>query len=388
MPGAEPLRIGIVAPYDLGRPGGVNTHIRGLAQALRGRGHRVSVCGAASRPAPAGEYVLGSTLTFVLFGTETGLGLDPRAIGAVRRLFDRESFDVLHVHDPFNPLVPWIAVLAAKCPVVATFHTHREGGHALYPWIARALAPVARRLDARIAVSACARRTVAEHFPGQYHIVPNGIDLDRYGDVPARPAEMAGDGLYVLFVGRLEGRKGADHLIRAMGRVQHAVPNARLVVVGDGPDRAPLTELARGVGIDVTFTGRVEDERLPAYYHAADIVCSPATGGESFGLVLVEAMACGKPVVASAIEGYVELIGDSQCAHLVPPGDVDALAAGLTRLLADPESRATMGRRAAAAVRRFGWDHVAPSIEAIYRSAIQPAATADSTASGRASARR
>src|SRR5206468_8406389 len=173
-----------------------------------------------------------------------------------------------------------------------------------------------RRVTHRIAVSESARRTVARHFPGLYDIVPNGIEIDRFSAARQRPRQMAPDRRHILYVGRLEPRKGIEHLIRAMRGISNG---ARLLIVGEGPDRSRLEALASATAADVSFAGRVADEELPAYFQASDIVCSPAIGGESFGLVLLEAMACGAPVVASRIDGYAGLAGDNDCALLVPP---------------------------------------------------------------------
>jgi phosphatidylinositol alpha-mannosyltransferase len=176
-------------------------------------------------------------------------------------------------------------------------------------------------------------------------------------------------------VGRLEPRKGVDVLIRAMSTVRAQVTNARLVIVGDGPDRESLTALARTLNVDVQFRGRVDDQQLPAYMQSADIVCSPALGGESFGIVLLEAMACETPVVASRIDGYTELIGDGDCAVLVPPRDPDALAAALSALLSDDGRRRALAERGAAKAREYAWPAVAARLERIYES-VQASARA------------
>jgi phosphatidylinositol alpha-mannosyltransferase len=208
---------------------------------------------------------------------------------------------------------------------------------------------------------------VEPHFPGTYEIVPNGVDVDRFREPRPRPPAFAGDRRHVLYVGRLEPRKGVEHLIRAMAAVQRAVPDAALVVVGDGQERAPLTALARDQGAIVHFVGRASDEELPAYFQSADIVCSPAMGGESFGIVLLEAMACGTPLVASRIDGYEALVGTSGCAHLVAPGDAAALARGLVGLLQSPDQRRTLGERGAMAARAYDWAAIAERLEGIYR---------------------
>ena len=360
------LRLGICAPYDLGQPGGVNSHIRAQAQALRDLGHEVSIFGASSAPLSNGELALGRCVSLVIAGTETGFGVDPRSWFQIARLFRRSPFDVLHMHEPLTPLVPWFVLKQSPAPIVATFHTHREHGHRWYPKYRWLLEPMMRRIRARLAVSDAARRTVAPHFPGEYEIVPNGIDVDRFRAVGRRPASMRDDVRHVLFVGRLEPRKGVDRLIRAMARVQRHIADARLVIVGDGPDRTTLESLAREARVDLVFAGRVADDDLPSYYRAADLVCSPALGGESFGIVLLEAMAAERPIVATRIDGYAQLLDGAGCARLVPVDDTAALAHEIEVFLADAELRRRFGTAGAAFVRAYDWRAIARRLETIY----------------------
>ena len=365
----RPMRIGICAPYDLGRPGGVNSHIRSQAAALRELGHDVCVFGASSAPLADGEVALGTCVSLVIGGTETGIGVDPRAWHLAAALFRTHAFEVVHTHEPLMPLVPWFVVRQATAPIVATFHTHRERGHRWYGPYRPLLAPLMRRVRTRLAVSESARRTVERHFPGHYEIVPNGIDVNRFCQSAARPAAMPDHLRSVLFVGRLEPRKGVDRLIQAMTIVRRNAGDARLVIVGEGPDRARLTTAAREAGIDAQFTGRVSEDELPSYYLAADVVCSPALGDESFGIVLLEAMAAARPIVATRIEGYAELLAGAGSARLVEADDPAALAREITLLLDTPELRRTLGARGRAFVRAYDWSQVARQLESIYASA-------------------
>jgi len=359
------LRVAIVAPYDLSIPGGVNTQIRGQARALRALGHSVEVFGPASGPLADGEHPLGRALLISLGGTESGLGVDPRGFAAVGRLA-RGPFDVIHVHEPLTPLVPWLVVGAARAPLVGTFHVHRESGHRLYAIWRGALGPLVRRLRARIAVSAAAKRTVSTHFPGDYEIVPNGIDVDDFRRPRPRPQALSGRRRVVLYVGRLEPRKGVDTLIRAMALVRETAPDVLLVIVGAGSERTALGALAGDTGT-VQFAGQVSDADLAAYLQAADVVCSPALGGESFGIVLLEAMACAKPIVASRIEGYEALVGSTGCARLVPPGDAGALARALSALLLSADERRQLGQAGAAAAGAYDWTVIGRRLDDIYR---------------------
>jgi phosphatidylinositol alpha-mannosyltransferase len=362
-----PLRLAIVAPYDLSAPGGINNQIRTQAGALRRLGHHVRIFGPASAALDDGERALGGIVGVSFGGTESGLGVDPRAFASVGRML-REPFDVVHVHEPLTPLVPWIVLLRSRAPLVGTFHVHREQGHDLYAAFAPLLRPLARRLRARIAVSEAARRTVATHIPGDYEIVPNAIDVARFREPRPRPAALAADRRHVLYVGRLEPRKGVDVLIRAMRDVVSTASDVTLVVAGDGPLRADLEQRAAALHVPVMFAGRVTDEDLPAYLQHAEVVCAPALGGESFGIVLLEAMACAKPVVASRIEGYEGLVGPFECARLAPPGDADAFAREIGWLLeSDDHRRQELGRRGAAAARDFDTEAIAHRLTAIYR---------------------
>jgi phosphatidyl-myo-inositol alpha-mannosyltransferase len=375
-PSSRPLRIGIFAPYDLARPGGVATHLRAQARALRHLGHEVTVYGPASSALIGGEIALSATTVVTISGTQSGLGLDPRSRGRVARLFASTPFDVLHVHEPLTPILPWFVLRHARAPVVGTFHVHREGGHALYPIARPWLRSLMRHVDYRIAVSEAARRTVSQHFPGEYDIVPNALDIDAFRTAQPRPSSIETGRLHALYVGRLEPRKGVGHLIRAIASVQRVVPGVRLVVVGDGPDRGRLTEHARSAGADVQFAGRIDDRELPAYYQACDVVCSPSLHGESFGIVLLEAMACGKPIVASRIAGYEALAGGADCGRLVAPGDAAAIADALVWLLRDEGLRRSMGAQGLRTVRPYAWPAIAQRLDSIYQSvACSPRAT-------------
>jgi phosphatidylinositol alpha-mannosyltransferase len=198
--------------------------------------------------------------------------------------------------------------------------------------------------------------------------VPNGIDVERFAAGGARPPIMAPGERHVLYVGRLEPRKGVEHLIDAMAAVQRAGNGTRLIVVGDGPDRVRLETAANHAGVAATFAGRVPDHALPGYYQAADVVCSPALGDESFGVVLLEAMAAGRPIVATRIAGYAELLESRKVARLVDAGDASSLACEISGLLRNPDEARDLGRRAAWAAREYDWDAIAERLEEIYRS--------------------
>jgi phosphatidylinositol alpha-mannosyltransferase len=362
----RPLRIGICASYDLGKAGGVNTHIRAQATALRRLGHEVCVFGATSAPLDADEVSLGGCVSLVIGETETGFGINPRSWWTSKRLLRERRFDVLHMHEPLMPLPSWFVLWQADVPVVATFHTYRSQGHKWYPQYRWIFDPLMKRVAVRLAVSEAAKRTVAAHFPGEYEVVPNAIDVCRFAQPAARPKAMSNGRRHVLTVGRLEPRKGIDRLVQAMTVVREYVPCAQLVIVGDGPDRAAVESQARELGVDVLFAGRVSDGDLPAFYQAADLVCAPALGDESFGIVLLEAMAAGRPIVATDIAGYAELLAPAGCARLAAVDDPASLAHEICAVLDDATLARTLGERGVAAARRYDWNVVAKRLEEIY----------------------
>ncbi len=329
------MKVAIVSPYDLAVPGGVQAHVEHLAAALRQLGDQVTVLGP------------DRSVNVSFNGSVAPIGLLP---GAGRRLEKRLRAlapDVIHVHEP---LVPWVGVAAARsrsAPTVGTFHAWSDRDRAY-----RLARPLGRRilkgLDAALAVSPAA----AEYHAGalgvareRFAIVPNGVVVDRFAG--AQPREDVADPLRptLLFVGRLEPRKGLVTLIEAFVSLKEQHPEVRLVVVGEGSERQRCERLlpARWRD-DVAFLGRVDDAALAGVYAAADIYVSPALGGESFGIVLLEAMAAGRAIVASDMPGYRSVVSDGVEGRLVPPRDPAALAVALAAYLDDPAAR-----RAAAA---------------------------------------
>jgi phosphatidylinositol alpha-mannosyltransferase len=365
------LKIGIFAPYDLSAHGGIASHVRAQARALRALRHTVLVFGPAAQPLGDGETALSGSTVVTFGGTASGAALNPLVLPRVARVLAREAFDVVHVHEPLMPLLPWAAVWAADAPVVATFHVYREAGHRWYPLARPLLQTIINRIDARIAVSDAARRTVAECFPGDYDVIPNGIEIDRFQSKRPRPDAFPTADRIVLCVGRLEPRKGVDVLIDAMARLQQ-VSDAVLIVVGDGPERAALEARARDQNARVLIVRNVDDDALPAFYQHADVVCAPATGGESFGIVLLESLAAGTPVVASRIDGYVAAVGAAAGVRWATPGDAGDLERTLVEQLAHRGNadRDELRRFAAG----YAWSRIAQRLIAVYDRLQRPEA--------------
>jgi phosphatidylinositol alpha-mannosyltransferase len=360
------VRVVIVCPYSWTTPGGVGYHVANLAERLRTRGHEVRVLTPADGEVEPGVWSVGRSFPVPFNGSVARLAFGPRVRARVRVALRRARPDVVHVHEPFAPSVGMLALLASKQPCVATFHASAPASRA-YRASALALRPLWRKIAVRIAVSEEARRTVERVFGDGVRVVPNGIDLDRFAGVP--PVDPALE--VVLFVGRLERRKGARLLVEAFVEVKKARPAARLVLVGEGAERAAceraLPDALRG---DVEFLGRLEPAELARAMGEASVVAAPSLAGESFGIVLLEAMAAGRPVVASRIPGYAAVVRDGVEGVLVPPGDTGALARALTEVLASPERARAMGAAGLARAPEFDWTRVAAEIERAYADAV------------------
>ncbi len=364
------MKIALVSPYDYPYPGGVTEHIVHLAAEFRRRGHEVHIIApqSAEMRALVGEIVhpVGSVVPVPANGSVARISLSLRLSRQVKEILEREQFDVIHLHEPLLPALPVTVLRHSHSLNVGTFHAFAQSNYA-YFYGKPILRYFVRKLHGRIAVSPPARDFVAEYFPGDYEIIPNGIDYDRFA-APSEPLEAFRDGgPNVLFVGRLEKRKGLKFLLRAMGGVWDHFPQARLIVVGSGPlldDYRALVESHRLQ--NVIFTGFVSSEELPRYYRSCDIFCAPSTGQESFGIVLLEAMASGKPIVASDIPGYHFVVNHGVEGFLVPPKDEQALALSLVRLLSDADLRARMGQAGQRRAEEFAWEKVAGRVLAFY----------------------
>jgi phosphatidylinositol alpha-mannosyltransferase len=366
------VKIALVSPYDYPYPGGVTSHILHLDEQFTRMGHAVTVLAPSSRDQtelPAGRVVkLGSVVPVPANGSIARITLSLRLSGRVKRLLNQERFDVIHLHEPFMPALP-ITVLRHSATVnVATFHSSWDSRVArLYgnPLLRR----FNRRLHARIAVSPRARDFVGAHFEGRYDVIPNGIAIDEFGEGVAPFPHLSDGRLNILFVGRLEDRKGFRYLLRAYARLKRHLPETRLIVVGAYEEKAKrrYEAFVRSAGIDdVVFPGAASAEELPRYYRSCDVFCAPSVGSESQGIVLLEAMASGRPIVASDIAGYRGVMTDGREGLLVPPRDVDALAAGLGRLLRAPELRARMGAAGSEQARQYSWPTIAARVLDVY----------------------
>jgi len=361
------MRIALACPYAWEAPGGVQVHVRELADRLRRNGHEVLVLAPGSGPSAPGLRIVGRPVRVPYRGTVAPICWSAASWRRVREALRSFAPDVLHAHEPFSPSTSMFAILATRAPVVATFHAWLDRSR-----LQTAAAPLLRRIGGRIrvpiAVSEAAAGFARRSYPAKLRVIPNGLDVIRFAD--ARPAQGLPPGRRLLWVNRLDPQKGFGVALAAFGRLAPDVEDLVFVVIGDGPDREAAGALPPDLSSRVRMLGSIPHHRLPPYHAAADVYVSAATGQESFGYVLVEAMAAGVPVVASDIPGYREVVRDGIDGLLVPPRDPGALAGAVRKLLEDPALAtrlADAGRHRAA---EFDWGHIVPRIEDAYRDAL------------------
>jgi phosphatidylinositol alpha-mannosyltransferase len=353
-----------VCPYAWDRVGGVQTHVRYLARALRARDHEVTVLApTASEKTPEDHVVyVGRAIGVPANGSVAPVSFGPLAAAGVRRALTALEPDVVHLHEPLIPSLSLLALWQGGAPSVGTFHAAAESSFG-YRISRPALERTARRITVRTAVSDAARSLISRYVPGEYLLTPNGVDVERFAG--AEPADL-GLGQKVLFVGRLEKRKGLEVLIQSMTRLRDL--DARLIVVGSGHEERAARSLASSLGVDADFLGRVHDDDLPSIYRAADVYCAPGLGGESFGIVLIEAMAAGAPVVCSDLEGFRAVAGGA--AELVPVGDAGLLADALRRVLSDDDIASRMSKASSRLASAYDWGRLVTGVESIYVRAL------------------
>ena len=362
------MKIGLVSPYVYPLPGGVTQHVQFLYENLRLRGHQVRIITSSHglQRSSEGDIIrIGKGFSVPTNGSVGTLTVSPRFISQVQDVLAREQFDVLHFHEPFVPFLSPIVLRLSTSVNVATFHAY-GGWSPAYEFGSRFMGGYAKRLHGRIAVSAAARHFIDRYFPGDYKVIPNGVDVDRFRR--AVPISRWQDGTRnLLFVGRHEPRKGLLDLLKAYRILRKTGCECRLLVVGSGPQerearRYVMTRRLRGV----EFLGRVSDAEKAQLYKTADVYVSPATGGESFGIVLLESMAAGTPIVCSDIHGYKGVVRRGREGLLVPPRNPKAIAASVAKLLRDDELRARMSAEGVARADEFSWERVTAKVDDYY----------------------
>jgi phosphatidylinositol alpha-mannosyltransferase len=372
------MKIGLVCPYIYPDNGGVAQHVRFLYENLRLRGHDVRILTASHGPQRASEgdiLRLGVGFSVPINASVGTLTFSPRYLSQIGAMLDRERFDVLHFHEPFVPFLSLFLLRESTSVNIATFHAY-AGFSPSYEFGSRALRGHARRLHGRIAVSAAARHFIDRFFPGDYKVIPNGVDVPRFAK--AVPIARWQDGRpNVLFVGRHEPRKGLLDLLKAHRIMRKTGSNARLLVVGSGPQEREARRYVATRGLQgVEFLGRVSDSEKAQLFRTADVYASPATGGESFGIVLLEAMAAGTPIVCSDIHGYKGVVRRGREGLLVPPRAPRELAIAIDRLLRDPALREQMGAAGQERAEDFSWPRVTAKVDDYYGFVIRRLAAA------------
>ena len=362
------MRIGIVCPYSWEVPGGVQEHVRGLAEALIELGHKISVISPADDDAPLPPYVVpaGRAVPVPYNGSVARLAFGFLSASRVRRWIKEGNFDVLHVHEPTAPSLSLLACWVADGPIVATVHTaipRSRALHAAQPILASAL----ERITGRIAVSEAARTTLVEHLGGDAVLIPNGVSVRRFEKADPLPG-WPGTGGALGFLGRLdEPRKGLPVLLEAFAKLGAERPGLRLLIAGRGDTGDMLAALPAALRPRVAALGQVSDADKVRVLHSVDVFCAPNTGGESFGIVLAEAMAAGAPIVASDLDAFRRVLRGGRAGELFAVGDAAGLAAGAARLLDDPARRAEVSAAASAAVRAYDWPVVAKDVVRVYQ---------------------
>ena len=363
------MKIALVSPYDYAHPGGVAIHITNLYEQFIEMGHDVRIITPFSGNGESlnneGIIKLGRTFPVPSGGSIARATLSPMLSSPIRAILEREKFDIIHLHEPLGSTITISTLRVSNTINVGTFHAFHSGAKGyriMSPFVMRWF----NKLHGKIAVSKPAMDFIGKHFPGDYEIIPNGIDVAHFS-TDVSPIEKFRDGkLNILFVGRMEKRKGLRYLIGAYERVKQELPNSRLIVVGPGEHQQYEKLVNKANMQDVVFTGYVPNEALHTYYQTADVFCAPATGEESFGIVLLEAMAASKPIVASAIEGYSSVMSHGVQGLMVPPKDEQALASALIQLLSDKPLRQEMGARGRLKAEECSWPNVAKSVLEYY----------------------
>lgn len=382
------MKIGIVCPYSWDVPGGVQFHIRDLADHLIRLGHEVSVLAPADDDTPLPPYVVsaGRAVPVPYNGSVARLNFGILSAARVRRWLHDGTFDVIHIHEPASPSLGLLSCWAAQGPIVATFHTSNPRSRAMiaaYP----ILQPALEKIRARIAVSEYARRTLVEHLGGDAVVIPNGVDVDFFARAKPNPEWQSEEargtaeegkgraGGTIGFIGRIdEPRKGLPVLMKALPKILAERPGTRLLVAGRGDEEEAVEKLPEELRPRVEFLGMISDEDKARFLRSVDLYVAPNTGGESFGIILVEAMSAGAPVLASDLDAFAQVLDQGAAGELFANEDADALAVAATRLLGDSERRAELRERGRAHVRRFDWSTVGADILSVYETVTDGAA--------------
>jgi phosphatidyl-myo-inositol alpha-mannosyltransferase len=368
------MRIGIVCPYSWDIPGGVQAHVRDLAEALIGLGHRVSVLAPGDEDSVLPPYVVaaGRAVPIRYNGSVARVQLGPVSAARVRRWLRDGHFDVLHIHEPIAPSLSFLALVLARGPIVVTFHTSTQRSRGLSA-ASGVVQPFLERVQGRIAVSAAARQVQVEHLGGDAVEIPNGVAVEHYAratPLPGYPRE----GGTVGFIGRYdEPRKGMAVLLDGLARLAGRRPGLRLLVAGRGDAADLLDELPPELAGRVDLLGQVSEADKARMLRSVDVYCAPNLGGESFGIILLEAMAAGAPILASDLEPFRRVLDDGRAGTMFRTGDPASLAAALDGLLDDRARRDRLVAVGSEVVAAYDWPVVARQVLAVYEIVVAAA---------------
>jgi phosphatidylinositol alpha-mannosyltransferase len=364
------LRIAQVSPYDFAHSGGVQRHIASLSRELQSRGHEVSILAPCTRGEPAvdiGDVVLrvfGRSVPVPTAGSIARISFSVWHEWRLKTMLEDEQFDIVHIHEPLMPMFALTASRFSPSTTIGTFHAYNEGRGRGYMFWKKVLNRGAIRLNGRIAVSEPAKQFANRYFKGDYRVIPNGLDVDRFSAPAPKPSVLKDDAMNLVFVGRVnEPRKGLRYALGAYSLLKWQYPKLRLIVVGAGvPDRESYRIMGERALDDVVFVGPVSEAELPGYYQNADIFLAPNTGKESFGFIIIEAMSASTPIVASNIPGFASVMTHGKEGLMVPPKDEAAMADAIKQLIENPGLRTQLGVDGRATVNQYRWERVADSV--------------------------
>lgn len=367
------MRVGLVCPYSFDIPGGVQAHVADLARTLIGLGHQVSVLapGDDDTPTELPEFLVpaGRSMPIKYNGSVARLSFGPVSYTRVRRWIRAGRFDVLHVHEPVAPSLSMLALMVADGPIVATFHTANPRSRMLLAFQGM-LQPFLEKITGRIAVSELARQVQVEHLGGDAVIIPNGVDVQFFARASRLPGYPRRGGT-LGFIGRYdEPRKGMAVLLDALRLIVPARPDLQLLVAGGGDEKELREQAGPELAGALRLLGRVSDEDKAAMLRSVDIYCAPNVGGESFGIILTEAMSAGTPVVASDLDAFRRVLDDGIAGVLTPVGDAAALAGALSAVLDDPGRRAVLSAQGRRVVASYDWPVVAATVVKVYETVV------------------
>lgn len=368
------LRIAQVSPYDFAHPGGVQRHIASLSRELQSRGHELSILAPCTSDDPAVDIdgvdlrTFGRSVPIPTAGSIARISFSVWHEWRLKNMLENEQFDIVHIHEPLMPMFALTASRFSPSTTIGTFHAYNEGRGNGYTIWKKILNRGAIRLNGRIAVSEPAKDFANRYFKGDYRVIPNGLDVDRFSTHGSKPSVMKDDAINMVFVGRVnEPRKGLRYALGAYSLLKWEYPNLKLIVVGGGvPDRESYRIMGERSLDDVVFVGPVTDAELPSYYQNADIFLAPNTGKESFGFIIIEAMSASAPIIASDIPGFASVMVDGKEGLMFTPKDEAAMAEAIRQLIQNPGLRAQLGVDGRATVDQYRWDRVADRVLGYY----------------------